>query len=170
MVQAGSKPFYAALTELLEGEAAWLAQHLWSERGFNADDMKKVRKWRSAGYRKFLAILTKFRELPQRDGPPSVGEAEEEIQMRLGLWFCSYFLGFPLPHVWERVRHLESMEEGYSGSGALYDKLAGDIYRAGRKIRERHGRHRETARPGPEEPILVLAFSPTLLIADEKMK
>src|ERR1700750_2072424 len=161
MVQAGSKPFYAALTELLEGEAAWLAQHLWSERGFNADDMKKVRKWRSAGYRKFLAILTKFRELPQRDGPPSVGEAEEEIQMRLGLWLSSYFLGFPLPHVWERVRHLEGVLEGYIGSAALYDKLAGDIYRTERKSGDRRLRNQRVRLAEEPAPLLVLAFSPT---------
>jgi hypothetical protein len=170
MPRPGFDDFYQELASFLSTDVAARADELWSVRAASPETMREVRKARADGYGRLVKILASYQALTEGVDASGPGEVKTEILTRLGLWFCSYFLGFPLPHVWERVRHLESVQEGYIGSGALYDKLAGDIYRAGRKIRERHRRHPVTAEPGPEEPILVLAYSPTLLIADEDLK
>lgn len=170
MTSTDLEPLYASMTSFLSTHVMPLANDLWSTREAQGNHMRTIRKQRNEGYRGFLSVLAGYGHRARRDGSEMPRQAEDEIQIRLGLWLSSYFLGFPLPHVWERVRHFEDLLEGYIGSGALYDKLAGDIYRAERKTRARTAHQRRAAEPREEARILVLAFTPTVLIADEELK
>jgi hypothetical protein len=158
--------FYQQLIGLCE-DASTLAEHFWEQRHDKVDHkhMMLIRGLRHLGYPKIARLINSSKDLL-----PELGR-EEETQVRLGLWLCSFFFGFPLPHLWERVRSLDPFVEGFApGTGALYDKLAGDVYRSERKSRDRRRLNGLEPPDSPsidDEPIFVLAFSPTALFPDE---
>lgn len=157
--------FYDALNRV-SGLANEFADQFWDNRGdaVNHELMLKIRPRRAQGHQEILQLVNEFRSLQQTLGQ------QEDLQIRLALWLCSFFLGFPLFHLWERIRHLDPVVDGYAGTGALYDKLAGDVYRGERKVRDRicmDPRGSPNAAFNCNQPLLVLAFSPTALLPDE---
>ncbi|HEX6750452.1 MAG TPA: hypothetical protein VF092_24375 [Longimicrobium sp.] len=171
-----SDEWYERMTGLMEEHVSKLSADYWESRHVVEEKMRLARVARKQGYgvlvEQFQSFVADQAGTPRpRPGTSDNAEVEEEIHTRLGLWLCSYFLGFPLPHLWEPVRHLQSVLEGYTGSDALYAKLAGDVYRAERKIRARacHEASAWNIAESTRDEVLVLAFSPTLLLPYEDL-
>lgn len=119
----------------------------------------------SAAKASLLALWDSFRTKPrQRD--QSLHSLKRDMYDLLGLWLCSYFLGAPQPHCWERVVVLANRLGTYPG-GAFYSKLSGDIYRYEhrRKEKARRGVPQDGgSSAASQEPLLVMAFDPIVLI------
>src|SRR5690348_14500312 len=91
-------PIYDELTPFLSEDVARRATELWSTYAPQPGTVEEVRRSRTEGYQKLQKILATYQGLPQNLDSTDLGEVQEEILLRLGLWFSSYFLGFPLPH------------------------------------------------------------------------
>jgi len=120
-----------------------------------------------------LDLMTAFDDLPDPTLAPLVPKAGVEnprahtlcriellMYQQLGLWLCTYFLGTPRSDIWEDVALLADRLGAFPGT-AFYAKMGGDVYRLERLQRAKGLR-------SPSHKLLVMAYTPLLLIADEE--